>query len=244
MTLNHANHGPRNARSRKARPAFRVIGFVGGVGSGKSYVTRETSGLLAGNGVSVTIIDGDVVGHETLAEPSVRDAVVARFGGDVLVAGEIDRRALGSRVLGEQADADALHDLEAIMHPRMRARFESTIVEADASDTVVLFDAAVLFEAGWNDLCDACVFVDVPPAQRLARATARGWTEQRWRSTEARQWPLSRKRAAVESLGPAGRVIDNGDGQSSPGRDVVTWLMSTSPATADQVDEPLPVAPQ
>lgn len=60
---------------------------------------------------------------------------------------------------------------------------------------VVMLDAAVMLEAGWNDLCQAIVFIDVPFADRLARVQQqRGWTEDELRRRESSQLSLEEKR--------------------------------------------------
>src|ERR1051325_4327143 len=93
------------------REVIPVVGLIGGIGSGKSYV----AGLMSKRGA--VVIDADAVGHEVLEEPEIRRQIVARFGPGVMRTvqadgsehGLIDRRALGSLVF---ADRRALCDLE------------------------------------------------------------------------------------------------------------------------------------
>ena len=104
----------------------------------------------------------------------------------------IDRRALGTIVF---ANPEALRQLEAILHPRMRRTFERAIARTvrRGQARAVVLDAAILLEAGWHTLCDRIVLVDAPREQRLARlAAARGWSEQTLAAREAAQWPLER----------------------------------------------------
>ena len=111
------------------------------------------------------------------------------------IDGSIDRRALGSIVF---ADASALRDLEAILHPVMRRRFEEIIARQTREGTapLVVLDAAILLEAGWDSLCDLIVFVDASLPVRLDRvARSRGWTAQVLRAREAAQWSCEQKRA-------------------------------------------------
>ncbi len=92
------------------------------------------------------------------------------------------------------------------MHPEIRSLMERKIRELrrQANVEAILLDAAVLLEAGWNDLCDVVVFIDTPEADRIARVQAgRGWSAAELAKREASQWPLPRKRAAADS------VIDN-----------------------------------
>jgi dephospho-CoA kinase len=183
-----------------------VIGLVGGIGSGKSTV----AGMLASRGAHV--LDADAVGHALLDQTPSRESVVRRFGPEVLVArssdsdtdsARIDRRVLG-RIMFR--DPRALKDLESILHPRMRRTFEQSIrrVVRRRSHPLVVLDAAVLFEAGWDDLCDATVFVESSAERRGQRVSvSRGWSEADLAARARHQWPLARKRSCSQ------RVIEN-----------------------------------
>jgi dephospho-CoA kinase len=195
-----------------------VIGLIGGIGSGKT----EVAALLAECGA--VVIDADAVGHELLADPSVRARIVERFGASVLLpAGTppgtspaIDRRALGRIVF---ADREARRDLEAILHPTMRASFLTAIQRASRSGggagRIVVLDAAVLLEAGWDDLCDLIVFVDARDDERMRRVQARrGWSREKLLAREQAQWPCDEKRRRADV------VISNDAGVDSLRRNV------------------------
>ncbi len=181
--------------------AMPVAGLTGGIGSGKS----EVAGMLAGAGLRV--IDADSMGHELLADPGVQNRLVDRFGEVVLTTRSIDsdgppridRTALAAIVFN---DDPARRDLEEIVHPLMRRRFlEAVAREATQSDPrPVVLDAAILLEAGWDDLCDVVVFVDSPRAVRMRRVAAqRGWPAEAFEARERAQWPcdLKRRRAGI-----------------------------------------------
>jgi dephospho-CoA kinase len=177
-----------------------VIGLVGGIGAGKSRVADE----MARRGAFV--LDADAVGHALLDQPPAREEVLKRFGPEVLDATEagdgarIDRKALGALVF---ADRHALRDLERILHPRMRRTFERAIARTERRGEAKAFvlDAAVLFEAGWDDLCDTVVFVDAPREQRLARlTTARGWSHEFLAAREQAQLPLAEKQRRASAV--------------------------------------------
>ena len=176
----------------------KVVGVVGGIGSGKSQVTR----LLAEAGALV--ISGDALGHEALRQPDIKDMVVRRWGTGLLDAGgAIDRRKLGGIVF---ADAEELCALEEIVHPWIARRIQEEVEQARRSAAVplIVLDAAIMLEAGWQDACDAIVFVEVPRDLRLERiALQRGWTEKEVEAREKAQWPLARKRARADV------VLDN-----------------------------------
>ncbi|MGZ3468804.1 MAG: dephospho-CoA kinase [Isosphaeraceae bacterium] len=180
--------------------AVPVIGLTGAIGSGKS----QAAALLGKRGA--VVIDADRVGHEVLEHPEVRRQVIERFGALVVAhgpdatasLGAIDRRALGSIVF---ASRPALDDLEAIVHPPMRQQFEAIIDHESVRgcSPAVVLDAAILLEAGWDNLCDLVVFVDASQPVRLHRvARDRGWTAEVLHAREAAQWPRERKLSRAE----------------------------------------------
>ena len=201
----HRNHTPRPPRGPWANGPIPVIGLVGGIGAGKSLAASS----LAEKGLLV--LDADAVGHALLAQRPARDRVVDRFGPAVLKANEegvegaepeVDRAALGRIVF---ADPVARRDLEAILHPAMRKTFGRAIDRAGRNGQPgVVLDAAILYEAGWNSLCDAVLFVDAPREARLPRlAASRGWSADDLDARERAQAPLDEKR------GRADQVLDN-----------------------------------
>ena len=184
-----------------------VVGVIGGIGSGKSSVARRLQSLRP-----VAVIDADQFGHQVLNLPNVQERILKRFGPTVFeidsqATSQISRAALGRVVFGSDAAAqDARRDLEAIVHPEIRSLIERQISELrrQANVEAIVLDAAVLLEAGWNDLCDVVVFIDTPQADRIARVHAgRGWSAAELAQREASQWPLPRKRAAADA------VLDN-----------------------------------
>ena len=137
------------------------IGLTGGIASGKSTVAR----LLADRGALV--IDADQLARDVVAPgtPGLA-AVVARFGDGVLRPdGSLDRPALGRIVF---ADPRARADLEAIVHPAVRARSAELAAAAPAGSVVVQM-IPLLVETGQQDAFDLVVVVDVEPAEQLAR---------------------------------------------------------------------------
>lgn len=187
-----------------------VFGIVGGIGSGKSAVTRGLAEFL-----QVRVIDADRIGHEVLTLPKIKQQIFHTFGSDVFVAdapsGEIDRGQLAKRVFGTDTGHnkatghnEALTQLEAIVHPEIRRQMTDQIQQAQAENQVVLVDAAVMLEAGWKDLCDRLIFIDVPFETRLRRVVEnRGWDEAELRRREASQLPLETKKQAADF------VVDN-----------------------------------
>ena len=144
-----------------------VIGLTGGIASGKSTVTRFFKDR------EIPVIDADVLGHRTY-DPGTDTfkAVVATFGDDLVAAdGTIDRRVLGGKVFGKP---DELKKLTDIVWPGIRKLASEALSEFEAAgNSLVVLEAAVLFEAGWEDLVDEVWVVVVEPDQAIQRLAAR-----------------------------------------------------------------------
>ncbi|MBK6320506.1 MAG: dephospho-CoA kinase [Dehalococcoidia bacterium] len=142
-----------------------VIGLTGGIASGKSTVTRFFKDR------DIPVIDADVLGHRTYDPGTDTFAAVVKAFGDDLVApdGTIDRRVLGGKVFGKP---DELKRLTDVVWPGIRKLASEALSEFEAAgNTLVVLEAAVLFEAGWEDLVDDVWVVVVEPdlaVQRLA----------------------------------------------------------------------------
>ncbi len=139
------------------------VGLTGGIGSGKSTVTALLSELGA------LIIDADQLAREVV-EPASGGLVeiVDQFGTGILTpAGKLDREAMARLVFG---DADARTRLEAIVHPRVRAR-ASEREAAAAAGQLVVHDIPLLVETGRSGEFDTVVVVDAPTEVRLDRLT-------------------------------------------------------------------------
>jgi dephospho-CoA kinase len=165
-----------------------VIGIVGGIGAGKTTVSEEFVRL------GCALVDGDAIGHELLREEDVREQLRARWGEGVFAAdGGVNRDSVARIVF---ADPSELRALNEILHPRIRARMEREIQQARADRAFrgVVVDAAVLFEARWDDLCTHTVFVGAPFDQRCGRIqAARGWDDQTLLRREKSQISLDKK---------------------------------------------------
>ncbi|MFF3111780.1 dephospho-CoA kinase [Kitasatospora sp. NPDC057904] len=187
------------------------IGLTGGIGAGKSEVSR----LLAAHGA--VIVDSDVLAREVVAPGTAGlAAVVAEFGPAVLRPdGSLDRPALGAIVF---AAPDRLQALNAIVHPLVRAR-SAELEAAAAPDAVVVHDVPLLAENGLGPLYDLIVVVDAADDVRVARLVElRGMTEDEARARMAAQ------ATREERLAIADVVIDNsGPLEELPARVAEVW---------------------
>ena len=167
-----------------------IIGLAGGIASGKSFVAGCFEQLGA------ALIDADRVGHEVLAQSSIQSLLVDRWGSEIVVNHQVDRRRLAAIVFDPDDDGEQLLELERITHPPIRQRIESRITELRTAGQVpaVVLDAPIMFRAGWGDLCEQIVFVDVPVHVRQQRAALRGWKEGELERRESRQVAIDKKR--------------------------------------------------
>jgi len=189
-----------------------ILGLLGGIGSGKSAVARllgERGGLA---------INADAIAHEALRDPVVKAKVVERFGQGVLGAGgEIDRRELAVPVFRSDA---ARRELEALVHPWVKDRvLEMTAgAQDDPAVKFVVLDAPVMLEAGWNDVCDHLLYIQVPRDVQLARLAPRGWTAEQLVARERTQLP------AFEKARRADAIVDNGESLDATARQLDVLL--------------------
>ncbi|MBL8850756.1 MAG: dephospho-CoA kinase [Planctomycetaceae bacterium] len=197
-----------------------VVGFIGGVGSGKSSLTKWISEKL-----NAAVISADEAGHRALEQPEVKERIREHFGPGVFDdADTIVRSRLATRVFGsDEPQQAARRQLEQIVHPEIRRDLERQIAVAGQSSDLILLDAAVMLESGWRDACDAVVYVDVPLEVRRERVQrTRRWSAEVLASREASQWPLDVKRAAADVS------IDNSDSLERAGQQFLNWYETWS----------------
>ena len=143
-----------------------VIGLTGGIGSGKSEVSR----ILAGYGAA--IIDTALLGHEAYAPGTVPwRAVVKAFGREILLPdAQIDRKILGDIVF---SDPEELERLNAIMRPALNGLLGERLRDAERQGRrVAVIDSATLVEAGWTELADE-VWLTTAPEDEVYRRLRR-----------------------------------------------------------------------
>ncbi|GHG71431.1 dephospho-CoA kinase [Streptomyces griseocarneus] len=172
------------------------VGLTGGIGAGKSEVSR----LLASYGA--VIVDSDRIAREVV-EPGTPGlaAVVAEFGPGVLTPeGTLDRPKLGAIVF---ADPDRLAALNAIVHPLVRARSAELEAAADAA-AVVVHDVPLLAENGLAPLYDLVVVVDAGTGTRLDRLV-----RQRGMAPDEARARMAAQATREQRLAVADIVIDN-----------------------------------
>lgn len=163
-------------------PARRVvIGVTGTYGSGKSTVAKlfETFGALR--------LDADAVVHKLYRTDRALARRIGRaLGPEVIAArGRPDRKALAARIF---ADPRARKKLERLVHPLVRRAFRRAIRRSRRR--VVVMEVPLLFESGFDRLCDATVAVTTPERRVAARL---GRRTRDIRRRNAAQWTAARK---------------------------------------------------
>jgi len=166
----------------------RRIALTGGIATGKSYVRAKFDEL------GVPTIDADVLARQAVEAGSEGlAAVVKRFGAGILDAGgALDRRRLAQIVF---ADAGARRDLEAIVHPFVRAQADAWFRQLDASrHPMAIADIPLLYETGGDNLYEAVIVTACEPDEQLRRIVARDHvTESEARQRLAAQMPIAEK---------------------------------------------------
>ncbi|XP_037266799.1 bifunctional coenzyme A synthase [Falco rusticolus] len=156
---------PRQDPALPSRPY--VIGLTGGTGSGKTSIAKLLGQLGA------FLIDADKLGHAVYVPggPAYKQ-VVATFGAEILNEdGTINRKVLGAKVFGNH---ERLKSLTDIVWPEMAQMVKEQIGEADArGKAVCVLDAAVLLEAGWQDMVHEVWTAIIPEEEAVKRIMVR-----------------------------------------------------------------------
>jgi dephospho-CoA kinase len=172
------------------------IGLTGGIGAGKSEVSKR----LAAQGAIV--IDADLIAREVV-EPGTDGLaeVIEAFGPGVLGPdGSLDRARLGDIVF---ADPQLLARLNAIVHPRVGARMRE-LEDTAPPGAIIVHDVPLITENNLADAYDLVVVVDVPPRIQLDRLV-----RLRGMSREQAQARIAAQAGRDQRLAVAGIVVDN-----------------------------------
>ena len=171
-----------------------IVGLTGGIGSGKSLAGQYFSDLGA------TVLDADVIAREVIERGGRGfDEVVAAFGDSILRDGQIDRRALATRVFGNMADRVTL---ESIVHPLVRDAFETAAASLQDED-VLIYEIPLLAETGAATRFDFVITVESDLDDRTERLKKRGMLAS---EIDAR---IRAQASPEERMSVAGYVISN-----------------------------------
>ncbi|MDK6809804.1 dephospho-CoA kinase [Ligilactobacillus agilis] len=190
-----------------------ILGLTGGIASGKSTV----SAYLAQNGA--LIIDADLIARQVVAKKSSGlKQIVAKFGGEILTAsGELDRKKLGKLVFSNRELLKALTDITG---PLIRTEILREIEAAKKAQVkLVVLDIPLLFETGYQTLCDKVMVVTIPSKLQLERVMKRdNLSAAEARKRIANQLPASKRNELADVL------IDNSKSVAETYQQVLKWL--------------------
>ena len=174
-----------------------IVGITGGIGSGKSVVSR----FLRSAGYAV--YDSDAEAKALMnSDAALRSRLSELFGADIYNGDGLDRRLLASKVF---ADSAALARLNAAVHPAVRRHFGEW-AQARSQSTLLFMESAILVESGFVDLVDAVWLVVAPEATRISRIVRRdACTSQEAQRRIRAQWSDDKK------IPYAGSIIVNDD---------------------------------
>ncbi len=140
------------------------VGITGGIGGGKSVVSRFLRIL------GYSVYDSDEQAKALMARSScIQEQLSAEFGADIYVGGVLNRTRLAERVFADKA---TLQRLNTIVHPAVKADFAEWCCKRSA-EPVLFIESAILLEAGFSDTVDEIWLVTAPEAVRVSRVIAR-----------------------------------------------------------------------
>ena len=170
---------------------MKVIGLTGGIGSGKTTLLRwfETQ--------NISCFESDVVA-KTLLNSSLKSFVSKAFGNNIYnSSGILDRKKLAALVFNDPKD---LAKLNAIVHPAVEKAFED-FKQKNKKNSIIIKEAAILFESGGYENCDAIILVIASEEIRIQRVVKRDNIKKN--DVEARikfQWSDDKKKVLSDYL--------------------------------------------
>ena len=184
-----------------------TIGITGGIGSGKSTIAKQLRAM------GYAVYDTDSEAKRLIVEDTqVRQQIEQLFGSEVYKDGVYQTALVAQRVF---ADHSLLAKLNAIVHPAVRADIERRVSghasresRVENQKNLFFIECAILYQAGFDSLCDKVVAVTAPEDVRLQRVIARD------HSSSDKVLARMRAQQAEEILQRADIIINN-DGQTS-----------------------------
>jgi dephospho-CoA kinase len=174
-----------------------IIGLTGGIGTGKSTVSR----YLINKGY--VVIDADFVSREVSERGDILDKLADEFGTELIVEGNLDRRALRKKVFSSR---DRIRKLNEILHPPIIERIKYYI-DVNRGREPIFLDIPLLFECNLEYLSDMVILVDCQADIQLLRVMERDRVEvEEARAIIDKQMPMEFKR------GKADYIIENNEG--------------------------------
>ncbi len=198
------------------------IALTGGIGSGKSAVGDILSELGA------IVVDSDQLAREVIERGSSGfDEVLARFGDEILVDGEISRSKLAELVFN---DEDARKDLEGIIHPRVR-ELSTRVLQKSPEDSVVVNEIPLLFETQGQDRFDLVITVEADDEIRTRRLLDRGLKSYQIEKRISAQASRSQRETIADFV-----IENNGNLEELEKKVIQLWNLEIIPRSKNQND--------
>lgn len=141
-----------------------ILGITGGIGSGKTTVTNIFSLM------KVPVYIADIESKRiTASSPIVRKKLIELFGEELYNGTELNKSLLASHIF---TDSQKMNTVNAIIHPEVEKDFKQWLIK-NKDEKVVIHEAAILFESGFNKLVDKIITVYTPLEERIERTMKR-----------------------------------------------------------------------
>ncbi len=189
----------------------KILGLTGGIAMGKSTI----SNFLRDKGIP--IVDADETAHAVLEFKAVKVQLVKAFGTPILnEQKQVDRKQLGKIVFGE---SKKLGELNQIVQPVIRQEIIRQL-KSFTTESVVVLDAPVLFEQGYETLVDCIMVVSTTPAEQLRRLMERNHlTREDAQKRIDAQMPIEIKQKKADV------TIDSSGSIEATQKQVIEWLV-------------------
>ena len=178
------------------------VGITGGIGAGKSTVSKYLEHL------SYPVFNSDLVSREILMnDKNVHEEIQKRWGGQVLANGETNRVEIAKIVF---SDEEELNFLNHLLHPKVAIAFDLFCKARNSS--IVFKEAAIMFESGAYKLMDKVLNVHCDESIRIQRVMSRDKvSEQEVKNRVARQWTDNQRKEASDFT-----IVNNGEDMLIP----------------------------
>lgn len=162
----------------------KIIGLTGGIGSGKSSVLQ----LFKNRGISVYVADIEAkILMQT--DKKIINKIKSVFGEKAYNHGQLNRSYLAEEIFNDQ---HKLNQINEIVHPVVQNHFKKYLDEID--EPMIIYENAILFENGFDKLCDYIITVVSPTDLKIQRVMRRdGCTEKQVLERMNNQWPDEKK---------------------------------------------------
>lgn len=166
-----------------------VVGLTGNMGSGKSTVAGMIKNMV------IPVFDADAAVHRLMRDNAEMCAVFARRFPDSVVKNKIDRRILAKKVAGGEIN---VRELERIIYPYLNQELDA-FFRRHRREPVVVLEVPLLFEAGWDRVCNKIIVVSAASDILKQRVMQRqGMTEEKYAVLTERQTDDAEKRAKAD----------------------------------------------